>query len=336
MTNGATWNTGGEYNGAVTCDGVDSYVSVTSTNALKYTGAELTLSTWVYVNSTETNGAYLISKPWNTSTGQFNYGLSINGSRNVIFSLQGTSTSYTLTSSGAISTGAWHHVAATVDSSKATKLYIDGALVNSGAHTITTWTPTDSNRPLVIGSKYNNAAGSYGSTTLDGRLDNVRVYDQALTLDEIKTLAIDPPTLSSSGLRGATPATRPSFATTNEPAIGKLPTYVILVGEALQRSTSISTDTISSVRRADAGISWQADRVDTVLRGDRYAPLNNKSVMPFGSRVGAALAAIEAKHSALSWDGPIESLLDRLTFRSQGLKDTKVLTAVDAYFRCWS
>ena len=193
LSNGPTWNTAGEFNGSLLFDGTDSYVSGPTATAVKYKGAELTLSTWVYVYATETDGAYLISKPWNTSTGQFNYGLSINGSRILSFSLQGTSTSYTLSAASAISAGAWHHVAATVDGSKAVKLYIDGVLVNSGTHTITAWAPTDSSKPLVIGSKWTYSAGNYSSTTLDGKLDNVRLYDKALSSDDIHRLAIDPP-----------------------------------------------------------------------------------------------------------------------------------------------
>jgi hypothetical protein len=186
------WATG-ILNNAAVFDGTDSYISTaTSTTGLKYTGAELTLSTWVYVNSTETNGAYLISKPWNGVNDAYNYQVGFNSGNSsttgtVFFSLQGSTPSgaYTITSSSGISTGAWHHIAATVDSSKAMKLYIDGAQIASGTHNITAWAPTDGNKALVIGSKWTYSAGSYDTSTLDGKMDNVRVYTHTLSAEGI-------------------------------------------------------------------------------------------------------------------------------------------------------
>ena len=202
LTNGGTWaSTGGIINGALTFDGQDSYVSVPapSGSALKYTGAELTLSTWVYANSTETNGAYLISKPWNGVSDAYNYQLGFNAGTStttgtVFFSLQGSAptAAYTIASSSGISTGAWHYIVATVDSSKAMKLYIDGVSVATGTHNITAWSPTDGNKPLVIGSKWTYSAGSYGSSTLDGKLDNVRVYTHTLSAEAIAEQAHAP------------------------------------------------------------------------------------------------------------------------------------------------
>ena len=202
MTNGPTWSTAGEFNGALLFDGTDSYVSVPSAQALKYTGGGLTLSTWVYVYATETTGADLLSKPWNTYTGQYNYQLRLEANRTISLYLQGNnSTPYSLTTSATIATGVWHHVAVTVNSSRLVTIYVDGVSVASGTHSITNWTPSggDSSKPLVIGSKYPNSAGSYAADTLDGKLDNVRVYDQALTSAAIQMLAIDPPAATKSG-----------------------------------------------------------------------------------------------------------------------------------------
>ena len=58
--------------GALAFNGTNSYVRVKDVPALKYKGGDLTLSAWVYVNPSETNGAYLVSKPWNAN-GEYNY-----------------------------------------------------------------------------------------------------------------------------------------------------------------------------------------------------------------------------------------------------------------------
>ena len=337
-TNGGAWgSTSGLINGALTLDGTDSYVSVPapSGSTLKYTGAELTLGAWVNVNSTETDGGYLISRPWNTSGGQYNYRLGINSARQVTFDLQGTSTSYTITSSAALPTGEWHHVAATVNASKVMTIYIDGVAVASGTHTITAWAPTDSNKPLVIGSMYNYSTGSYSAYSFKGRLDNVRVYDQTLTLDEVKTLAIDPTMPAGSAALRSTVA-RPSFrAATRKPASGKLPTYASLAGDTCEWSTSIVADALSCVQRADNDVSTRVVCVDTVLR-DEYAPLSRRVLTSTLPSVGAVFPTIGVGRSKLFSDdnehGEIESVLDDISLRSQGLTDVNVLSAVDTLF----
>ena len=54
LVNGATWNSGGMMNGAVALDGSNDYVRVPGAADLKYTGGNMTLSTWVYIDAGET------------------------------------------------------------------------------------------------------------------------------------------------------------------------------------------------------------------------------------------------------------------------------------------
>ena len=199
LTNGAVFTTSGYLDGGVAFDGTDDYVSVPDVAALKYKGTDMTLSAWVYANPTETDGAYLISKPWNGVTDPYNYQLGLNSGTNptVFFSLQGSSptSAYTITSPSGITEGFWHHIAATVNSAGLMTLYIDGISVASGTNNITAWAPTDGNKPLVIGSKCSYSAGNYSSSTLDGKMDNVHVYNRALRAADIAVLAIDPPSV---------------------------------------------------------------------------------------------------------------------------------------------
>jgi hypothetical protein len=76
-------------------------------------------------------------------------------------------------------------------------------------------------------------------------------------------------------------------------------------------------------------VSSLADRVDAVLRDATYVPAN-KVFGPARSRVDAALATVDAEKSPLFSDDQIERVLDGLSL--QGLKNTKVLSAVDACF----
>ena len=186
--NNATWTTG-RFDGGLGFDGSTSYVSVpylNSTDAtLEYTGNNLTLGAWVYVNPTETTGGYLISKDWNSS--QNNYRLSLGADRRVSFSLGGTTTA-TITSTTALSVSTWHYVAATADAAGNMTLYIDKQIAAAGTYSIN-WGVTDNSVPLTIGGS------STGGTAqcFDGKLDDVRIWESVLSPADIQALTINAP-----------------------------------------------------------------------------------------------------------------------------------------------
>ncbi|HYF49281.1 MAG TPA: LamG-like jellyroll fold domain-containing protein, partial [Planctomycetota bacterium] len=80
----------------------------------------------------------------------------------------------------------WYHVAVTFDSAAdQLKAYVDGALEATAAATIN---PPASTLPLKIGAR-----GDDNQTPFAGLLDDVRLYDRALSLGEIQTLAVRRP-----------------------------------------------------------------------------------------------------------------------------------------------
>ena len=75
-----------------------------------------------------------------------------------------------------VSTGIWHSVAAVYDGSTL-KVYLDGILDGTVA---TTTTPTDGAASLKIGAR-----GDDANVRLDGLMDEVRIYNRALSSSEI-------------------------------------------------------------------------------------------------------------------------------------------------------
>jgi hypothetical protein len=189
LANGPTW-TAGILNGALAFNGSNSYVSVPAPTGspLEYIGGGMTLSTWVYVNPTETSGAFLISKPWNGG-GEYNYFLQLRSDRYLTFHLGGNSSYDLVAGNGPLSTNAWHHVAVTVDTVGAVTFYVDGVNAGSGRDTITNWTPSKGNAhlPLVIGTVYPYGSGWSGDPilTFNGKMDDVRFYTHALSAEAI-------------------------------------------------------------------------------------------------------------------------------------------------------
>jgi hypothetical protein len=77
--------------------------------------------------------------------------------------------------------GQWHHAAGVASADGDTVIYMDGAPVNTDSQGLPFTYVTPSS--LIVGR---SMAGSH---PFDGWLDEVRIYDRALTVDEIGALA---------------------------------------------------------------------------------------------------------------------------------------------------
>ena len=109
------------------------------------------------------------SADWGTSVtnGKFAFGIG--------------ATDTTIKSTTSINNGAWHHVAATRDSATGTmKVYVDGVLEATGTGATTARTGPPSFRVGCIQS---------GVNFLIGSIDEVRIYNRALSSGEVATLA---------------------------------------------------------------------------------------------------------------------------------------------------
>jgi hypothetical protein len=90
-------------------------------------------------------------------------------------------------STRALKVNTWKHVAATYDGARL-RVYIDGKAAGSKAISGRTCV---SGQPLAVGAKNAPAKGLL-EAFWDGRLDEVRIYDRALSLAEIGQLALRP------------------------------------------------------------------------------------------------------------------------------------------------
>ncbi len=186
--NSPTWISDGKFGKAIDFDGLNDHLRSDSSNPFEYRGEDYTISTWFYPHDGDTDGGWIISKPWNGS-GQYNYTLQLISNKTITFSLVGA-TSWSGTTTKTLSTNSWHHVAATIENStKNVKIYFDGKQVYSGTHTITDWTPSsgDTNVRLSIGCLY--PYGTWAGVTshcVKGKIDEVKIYNTPLTADQIK------------------------------------------------------------------------------------------------------------------------------------------------------
>lgn len=181
-TNASTaWYNGrsGKFNsGSLNFDGVSDYVTISGTTFEGFTTtSRLTLAAWIKSDAAgSANNRAILTR---YTAGQDVYSLDIvNGV--LSFSTNGTvraSGTTNLNSSGAT----WYHVTVAWDRdvSSTIRLYVNG--VPDGTGTLSS-AYTNYNQPIVIGS--NNGNGNY----FDGQIDDVQVFDYALTETQIKTL----------------------------------------------------------------------------------------------------------------------------------------------------
>ena len=214
--NGATWTTSGKFGNALVFNGTGAQVTVANSTSLQLTTG-MTLEAWVYPTTTPTgwrsvvaknvDNFYLEASSWPDNRPAVG-GTWASGNQNTI-------------GGAALPVNAWTHLAATFDGSMV-RLYVNGAQVASQTQT-TQLVPTSGS--LQIGGD------SFPDQFFAGRIDEVRIYNRALTTAEIATdmstaLApvadTAPPVLSNaqpSGVLAAGTAQTTLSVTSNENAI---------------------------------------------------------------------------------------------------------------------
>jgi hypothetical protein len=164
----------GRIGGAVALDGAGSYVKVADKSAFDFAG-ELTVASWVNIHSVSSEWMAIVTKgdsAWRFSMSHQDP--KIHFSVNHYYTTDGVNGSTDLT------LNQWHHVAAVYDG-KTLRLYVDGKL--------------DATQPWTGGIARNDSDVLIGENTeqtgrfFDGLIDDVRVYDYALSEGEIKGLA---------------------------------------------------------------------------------------------------------------------------------------------------
>jgi Concanavalin A-like lectin/glucanases superfamily/CARDB/Bacterial TSP3 repeat len=177
----ATTDRSGNPGGAYLFGGTNSYVQVPDSNSLDLSSA-LTLSAWVCPSQLTNHEATVASKPRApTGTG---YAMSMYGP-NVGLALNNDTFNWTVESPRAEQTNVWVHIAATFDG-HTVRIYADGTLQTEQTHT--SFTLLNSSQPLYIGTEGITNWGGEGDRNFRGKIDDVRIYNRALSATEVQAL----------------------------------------------------------------------------------------------------------------------------------------------------
>ncbi len=174
----------GKYSRAIDLDGVDDYVKAPAGIA---TSDDITIATWVKV---DTNRMWARVFDFGNGTGQYLFLCPYSGGNTLRFAIKNNSGEQLL-EAPVLSISQWVHTAVTLNGNIG-KLYVNGAVVDTESISLD---PTDFNPQMNYIGK-----SQWPDPLLDGKVDDFRIYNFALSDSEINAvyqgiiLDSDPPT----------------------------------------------------------------------------------------------------------------------------------------------
>ena len=178
----------GQIGGALEFDGSGDYIQITESDSGLSTAnfggtdtGKVTIAAWVYLDD---RYQYNIVTEYIGGLRYFTAGRPSTGKLMCRFYNNDTQSAYSPTSDAAVSQGVWTHVAVVVEAGVGYRFYIDGEKDSGSAeHTgVRLYNYTSSN------TKYLGIAHFSPYDKFDGKLDNVMVFNRALSDSEIKYL----------------------------------------------------------------------------------------------------------------------------------------------------
>jgi len=181
-TASTAWGNGaiGKFNSSLNFDGTDDYVNMGQPSILQITSS-MTLSAWVKTTDSGLGG--FIGKWYNTPGNRGYRFLTNNGDLELHISSDGTADASCTINPG-INDGTWQFVAAVYNASTGEiQLYNNGKLVKS-----CTGLPNSIYNNSINFNLGTSDAGTTGSNTLSGQMDDVQIFNYALTPTQVRNL----------------------------------------------------------------------------------------------------------------------------------------------------
>ncbi len=174
----------GKFNSSLNFDGTDDYVDAGSSNTI--TSNNITTCAWV--KPAVTSRGDIVTR-WNSGVGnsQFDLLYGLTTGKPQFYITDGTAPGIKNSGVGSttMSTGRWYYICGTYNGSTVA-VYLNGTLESSAAASITLNTTSLYN--YRIGDNSQNGNGSSGANPLTGQIDDVRVFNYALTGTQIQQL----------------------------------------------------------------------------------------------------------------------------------------------------
>ena len=170
------WTALGKSGGALDFNGRDSFITLPDPEAINRLQA-MTFSAWVNLRTMPSDFSGIVSRRMPSELWWFG----VKNGLGLQLYLSGTGNGGDRTTgTGTIATGSWCHAVFTYESGRASAVYINGKPLN--VVPVTGSLPGDEGTPVRIGR------GVGPSETFDGIIDEVMIFDRALTAEEVARL----------------------------------------------------------------------------------------------------------------------------------------------------
>jgi hypothetical protein len=152
--------------------------------------SDYAISMFISGSNTGTDNQLILTKATSSITPQYPFKLELSGSNQIQFSAQGSPTYRSMITSSADVSSSWTHIVCQKTGSSI-QMYVDGALHASETNELF----NNNNHPLSASSRIDNlqnlSIGGYGvaNSNLQGQLDEIRIYNKALSATEVGYLA---------------------------------------------------------------------------------------------------------------------------------------------------
>ncbi|RKY12273.1 MAG: hypothetical protein DRP65_01765 [Planctomycetota bacterium] len=182
--------------GALDFDGTNDYIDCGNSVDFNITDA-ITISAWVKFDTVAVNHQTIVAKRGAIADQVANYvlrtGPNANQDQIQFYYHDGTDWHVYTTSNANLIAGRWYHIVATFTFGTAAsmKCYLNNNVLAGN------WNRGDGNSPVPTNTKPVTIGGLTTGKYLDGIIDDVRLYDRALSDSEIETLSNQPPTANA-------------------------------------------------------------------------------------------------------------------------------------------
>ncbi len=248
--NGIWQRSGGKIAGAIELDGDGDFIEISNESNFDVAG-QLTVSVWVKVNEFDKPFQSIISK----GTGE-GWILSRSHSTGTVeFVCKGVKPQPYVVGKTSIDNGQWHHLAGVYDGGKL-KLYVDGKLDGSK----NAWGSIVTNDYSIYIGNSSQESGRF----FDGLIDDVRIYNYALSEDEVKSLyevAATEPQPADGGVTGPSAGLRPSWKPASGAASHKVYFGSSADGLTLLAEVKNSGDAVLPKLEQNNTYYWRVDEV---------------------------------------------------------------------------
>ncbi|MFA5099169.1 MAG: LamG domain-containing protein, partial [Candidatus Paceibacterota bacterium] len=183
QSGGVTYGATGKVGNALSFDGVDDYVETNDSNSLDINLSDFSIAFWIKTMTTSNTNSYRIINK--RASNYIGYEIYIEAGSNL--------TAYFISDSGGYSFGDigstnirdanWHCVVLVFNRIHNAMVYIDGNIKSPQRDISTRQGSLNNSQPLRIGS-----SGSSVANLFNGLIDDVRIYNRALSATEIQAL----------------------------------------------------------------------------------------------------------------------------------------------------